>query len=122
VSTFALCTVPDPAGTLVEVLRILRPGGKFVFMEHVVGGTDEIGPVVGGTDEIGPVVGGTDEIGPEADARCEDHITSLRTNTPSHGCCCRQRYRRAAGIAAIDMVSPYLSTRTTGILSGILRR
>ena len=101
-STFALCTVPDPAGTLVEVLRILRPGGKFVFMEHVVGGTDEIGP--------------------EADARCEDHITSLRTNTPSHGCCCRQRYRRAAGIAAIDMVSPYLSTRTTGILSGILRR
>jgi SAM-dependent methyltransferase len=112
VSTFALCTVPDPAGTLVEVLRILRPGGKFVFMEHVVGGTDEIGPVVGGTDEIGP----------EADARCEDHITSLRTNTPSHGCCCRQRYRRAAGIAAIDMVSPYLSTRTTGILSGILRR
>jgi ubiquinone/menaquinone biosynthesis C-methylase UbiE len=35
VSTFALCTVPDPAKTLVEVLRILRPGGKVVFMEHV---------------------------------------------------------------------------------------
>jgi SAM-dependent methyltransferase len=35
VSTFALCTVPDPARTLGEVLRILRPGGKFVFMEHV---------------------------------------------------------------------------------------
>jgi SAM-dependent methyltransferase len=35
VSMFALCTVPDPAGTLAEVLRILRPGGKFVFMEHV---------------------------------------------------------------------------------------
>lgn len=35
VSTFALCTVPDPARSLGEVLRILRPGGKFVFMEHV---------------------------------------------------------------------------------------
>ena len=35
VSTFALCTVSDPARTLGEVLRILRPGGKFVFMEHV---------------------------------------------------------------------------------------
>ena len=35
VSMFALCTVPDPAKTLGEVLRILRPGGKFVFMEHV---------------------------------------------------------------------------------------
>jgi SAM-dependent methyltransferase len=35
VSMFALCTVPAPARTLGEVLRILRPGGKFVFMEHV---------------------------------------------------------------------------------------
>jgi len=35
VSMFALCTVPDPAWTLSEVLRILRPGGKFVSMEHV---------------------------------------------------------------------------------------
>jgi ubiquinone/menaquinone biosynthesis C-methylase UbiE len=35
VSMFALCTVPDPVQTLGEVLRILRPGGKFVFMEHV---------------------------------------------------------------------------------------
>jgi SAM-dependent methyltransferase len=35
VSMFALCTVKDPARTLGEVLRILRPGGKFVFMEHV---------------------------------------------------------------------------------------
>jgi SAM-dependent methyltransferase len=35
VSMFALCTVPAPATTLAEVLRILRPGGKFVFLEHV---------------------------------------------------------------------------------------
>jgi len=35
VTMFALCTVPDPAKTLGEVLRILRPGGNFIFMEHV---------------------------------------------------------------------------------------
>jgi ubiquinone/menaquinone biosynthesis C-methylase UbiE len=34
-SSFALCGVPDVSGTLAEVLRVLRPGGTFVFFEHV---------------------------------------------------------------------------------------
>ena len=38
VSTLVLCTVPDPAATLREVRRILRPGGRFVFLEHVRAG------------------------------------------------------------------------------------
>jgi SAM-dependent methyltransferase len=35
VATLVLCTVPDPRRTLGEILRVLKPGGKFAFIEHV---------------------------------------------------------------------------------------
>lgn len=35
VSTLVLCSVRDPAAALREVSRVLRPGGKFVFVEHI---------------------------------------------------------------------------------------
>ncbi|HVO41410.1 MAG TPA: class I SAM-dependent methyltransferase [Aggregatilineales bacterium] len=35
VGTLVLCSVRDPEHTLQEVLRVLRPGGRFVFIEHV---------------------------------------------------------------------------------------
>jgi ubiquinone/menaquinone biosynthesis C-methylase UbiE len=34
-STFALCSVDDPAAALSEIKRVLRPGAAVHFMEHV---------------------------------------------------------------------------------------
>lgn len=35
VSTMVLCTVPDPGQVMSEVRRVLRPQGRFLFIEHV---------------------------------------------------------------------------------------
>ena len=34
VITYTLCTVGDPAATLAEARRVLRPGGRLLFVEH----------------------------------------------------------------------------------------
>jgi ubiquinone/menaquinone biosynthesis C-methylase UbiE len=35
VVTFALCSVTDLGGALAEIARVLRPGGRLLFLEHV---------------------------------------------------------------------------------------
>jgi SAM-dependent methyltransferase len=34
VSTWTLCTIPHAGGALAEIRRVLRPGGRFHFIEH----------------------------------------------------------------------------------------
>jgi len=36
VMTLVLCTVDDQIKTLSEVQRVLKPGGKFYYMEHII--------------------------------------------------------------------------------------
>lgn len=40
VSTLTLCSVVDQRQALREIRRVLKPGGKFLFLEHVLSETD----------------------------------------------------------------------------------
>lgn len=35
IATLVFCTIPDPRAALDEIARVLKPGGRMLFMEHV---------------------------------------------------------------------------------------
>jgi ubiquinone/menaquinone biosynthesis C-methylase UbiE len=51
VSTLVLCTVPDQEAALDEVRRVLRPGGRLLFIEHV----RAAGPMARWQDRLEPL-------------------------------------------------------------------
>jgi ubiquinone/menaquinone biosynthesis C-methylase UbiE len=42
VMSFVLCTVSDVRAVLCEIQRVLRPGGQYIFMEHVASCEPEV--------------------------------------------------------------------------------
>lgn len=46
VGSLVLCSVPCPDTTLKEVLRILKPGGRYLFVEHVAATPGTFGALI----------------------------------------------------------------------------
>lgn len=42
VTTFTLCSIPDPAPAVAEMRRVLKPGGELIFCEHRLAPTDGV--------------------------------------------------------------------------------
>jgi SAM-dependent methyltransferase len=58
VASLVLCSVPDQAGALAELFRVIRPGGELRFFEHVRADTPGLARVQRLLDPVLPLVGG----------------------------------------------------------------
>jgi ubiquinone/menaquinone biosynthesis C-methylase UbiE len=79
VSTLVLCTVADQARALAEVRRVLRPGGRLLFLEHVRSDDERL-------------------------ARWQDRLNGLN-RIVGHGCNCNRATVDAIRAAGFDIVT-----------------
>jgi ubiquinone/menaquinone biosynthesis C-methylase UbiE len=68
VSTLVLCGVDDQQRALREISRVLRPGGRFLFIEHVRSDDDDLAKLQDRMNGINRIV-----------ARCECNRATLRS-------------------------------------------
>jgi len=47
-ASYVHCTIPDPPRALAEIARVLKPGGRYLFMEHIRAS----GPVYGRIQDV----------------------------------------------------------------------
>lgn len=52
ISTWTLCTIPNPVVALQEVGRVLKPGGSFLFLEH---GRSDDQKIAAWQDRLNPI-------------------------------------------------------------------
>jgi ubiquinone/menaquinone biosynthesis C-methylase UbiE len=69
VSTCVFCSVPDPILGLHEVLRVLKPDGRLLMIEHVRSGNPLLGNVM---DLLNPVV--VRAMGPNINRRTVENV------------------------------------------------
>jgi len=58
VMTFTLCTIPDVAASLAEARRVLKPGGRMLFVEHTRSTQPNLGRVQDALTPLWKRIGG----------------------------------------------------------------